>query len=346
MELSFAAIHRICDQEKDKFSPSEIKAVIFLSDGRALSDEQLVEKLESFGIKMNKDTFLQTVKRFLSAEEMFYLYFNQENVRVKLTCENDEDWLWICLEVLWERWAPAQPSFEMIDELMQDGYDELGNEDQEKACDMWLKVWKWILKIMDERNLKNLDDFDDKFRGTQSVWNWVQDLEMELGNAGCENLYYLKARIEFTGEYIKRFSHEDKNVLRNMKRAFAESHFRLGESKTAGSLFEEWLEQDPRWGWGWIGYSDYHWLDSEEGQDFEKGEEILKRGLAVPEVEDREDIIDRLVMLYDQSERPDEAEKWMALLPPSPPLGIISKVKHLIPSKKRRKKKKKSGKNK
>jgi len=341
MDLSFAAIHRICEREKNKFSPREREALVSIPDGRALSDEKLVEKLESFGIKMNKESFLQMVNRFLSAEEMFYRYFNQENVRVKLTDDMAEDWLWICLVVLWERWAPDQPSFEMIDELMQDGYDELENEDVEKACDMWLKVWKWILKIMDERNLKTLDDFDDKFRGTQCVWNWVQDVEMELGNAGCENLYYLKTRIEFTGEYMKRFSCEDKNVLRNMKKAFAESHFILGDTKTARSLFEEWLGQDPQWGWGWIGYSDFHWLDCEENQDFEKGEEILKRGLAVPQVEDREDIIDRLVMLYEESERPGEAEKWMALLPPRPPLGIISKVKNLIPSKKKRKKKKK-----
>jgi len=351
MGFSFVAMHRMCEREKNKFSPEEIVGMVFVSDGRALSDEELIEKLKSFGIDINKATFLQMVKRFSSAEEMFYWYINQEHPQVKLTHGIHDDWIWTCLVVLWERWAPDQPSFEMLDDLIQNGYDllmqidysELGNY-QEEGCEMWLKAWAWILKIMDERNFKTIDDFDNNFAGTQDISNWVQDLEMELWNAGQDDSKYLKARIKFTGEYIKRFPFEDKHILQNMKKAFAETHFKLGKTKKTASLFEEWLEEDPQWGWGWIGYSDCYWLDFKEKQDFKKGEEILKRGLDVPGVEDQDDIIDRLINLYEESDRPDEAEKWSALLPPPAPmpfLGEISKVKHLIPSKKKRKKKKK-----
>jgi tetratricopeptide (TPR) repeat protein len=219
------------------------------------------------------------------------------------------------------------------------GYDKQENDRGEEACEMWLKAWTGILKIMDEKNVKIIDDFDKKFRGTQSVWNWVQDVEMELGNAGYNNSKFLKARIEFTGNYLKRFPDENQNVLRNMKRAFGDSHFQLGDIKTAESLYEEWLKQDPEWGWGWIGYSDCYWLYREENKDFEKAEEILKRGLDVPQVESREDMIDRLVDLYEETDRPGEARKWLTHL--SPPATKSSTVKYLIPSKKRRKKKKK-----
>jgi hypothetical protein len=80
-------------------------------------------------------------------------------------------------------------------------------------------------------------------------------------------------------------------------------------------------------------------MDWKEKQDFEKAEEILKRGLAVPQVEDRDHIIERLVNLYQESDSPEEAKKWLDYQ--SPPAAKISKVKYVIPSKKRRKKKKK-----
>ncbi len=41
-----------------------------------------------------------------------------------------------------------------------------------------------ILKIMARHNIPTLDAFDEWFGGTQSVFNWVQDFEMELDNAG------------------------------------------------------------------------------------------------------------------------------------------------------------------
>ena len=338
MDISFYAMHRIYEKEKGKLKLKGMKRRVVISDGRALSDEKLVEKLENFSIRMNKDAFQQRVNHFLSAEEMFYWYFDQQHVELK--SDEDEDWLWICLLVLWERWAPEQPSFETIDELMQKGYDKQEDDHVEEACEMWLKAWKWILKIVEKKNLKTIGDFDKKFRGTQSVWNWVQDLEMELWNAGLKNPEFFKARIEFISDYLERFPYEDKEVRQNMKRAFADSHFKLGDIKKAESLYEEWLKQDPKWGWGWIGYSDCYWMNWKENQDFEKAEQILKRGLAVPQVEDRDHIIDRLVNLYQDSARPEEAQKWLDYQ--SPPAAIISKVKHVIPSKKRKKKKKKN----
>ncbi len=37
---------------------------------------------------------------------------------------------------------------------------------------------------MARHNIPTLDAFDEWFGGTQSVFNWVQDFEMELDNAG------------------------------------------------------------------------------------------------------------------------------------------------------------------
>ncbi|MCB2321518.1 hypothetical protein LGL55_11810 [Clostridium tagluense] len=45
--------------------------------------------------------------------------------------------------------------------------------------------------------------FDDKFKGTQSVFNWASDFDMELHNAGRDDKSYLERRIKFCSEYVK-----------------------------------------------------------------------------------------------------------------------------------------------
>jgi len=62
------------------------------------------------------------------------------------------------------------------------------------------------------------------------------------------------------------------------------------------SVFHEWLKLEPDWGWGWIGWSDCYWLWEYLGleKDLDKAEEILRKGLSVSNVSDRDHIEDRL----------------------------------------------------
>ena len=70
----------------------------------------------------------------------------------------------------------------------------------------------------------------------------------------------------------------------------------------------EWLAEDPKWGWGWIGWSDNYFLFASGGQDEVRAERLLKQGLDTPDVEDRAYLLDRLQELYEESGRDDEAE--------------------------------------
>jgi hypothetical protein len=57
-------------------------------------------------------------------------------------------------------------------------------------------------------------------------------------------------------------------------------------------------------GWGWIGWADtWFLLVPGERHDLARAEAILKDGLAVPDVRDREDVLDRLATLYEDSGR-------------------------------------------
>jgi tetratricopeptide (TPR) repeat protein len=198
---------------------------------------------------------------------------------------------WLALTVLWERWLPEKPSLEGIDDWMQKGYEHAGKGDSAGACRAWLIAWKSILEILDKRSIKTLDEFDDLFQGTQSAFNWVQDFEMELGNAGIDEKDFLLDRISLCTEYENRFGSKDGLTAENMRRALAESYFKLGEREKADALFGKWLDADPQWGWGWIGWADCYAFF---GGDVPRGIEILNQGLSVLGVRDREDILERL----------------------------------------------------
>jgi hypothetical protein len=77
-------------------------------------------------------------------------------------------------------------------------------------------------------------------------------------------------------------------------------------------LFEEWLDADPRWGWGWIGWADLHFFTNDRPKDYSRAEELLRRGFSTAGVRDQEDIADRLVLLYRETGRDEEAEALAA----------------------------------
>jgi tetratricopeptide (TPR) repeat protein len=197
----------------------------------------------------------------------------------------------------------------MVDDRMQEGYEKQEKNDSAGACKVWLEVWKNISNIMNSKRMRSLNEFDGLFRGTQSLFNWVQDLEMELGNAGVEEKKFFEERILFCEEFINPFPREDSLVIENMKRAIAESYFEIGQPEKAETLFKKWLHKDPKWGWGWIGWSDSYWLYCGESKNYERAEELLREGLSVKNVRDRNDLLERLESLYSETGKEEEAKK-------------------------------------
>src|SRR5207247_1549433 len=67
------------------------------------------------------------------------------------------------------------------------------------------------------------------------------------------------------------------------------------------------LDLDPRWGWGWIGWSDCYGFTRTELKDYNRSEQILREGLSIAEVRDRLDIVERLADVCEEQGRNDEA---------------------------------------
>ncbi|MBZ9634579.1 tetratricopeptide repeat protein [Clostridium sp. FP1] len=200
------------------------------------------------------------------------------------------------------------PNFETVDEKIHLGYMLLEERKCAEACNLWWDAWSDIIYIMEHHEISGINAFDDKFGGTQSVFNWSSDFEMELYNAGRDDESYLERRIGFCSEYVKRS--EDKQHINNenMKRAIAESYIKLGRKKEGDALFENYLMEDPNWGWGRIGWSDCYWIfHGNKQNDYPKAEAILKKALTISGLRDREDVMERLMNFYKDTDREVEA---------------------------------------
>jgi tetratricopeptide (TPR) repeat protein len=115
--------------------------------------------------------------------------------------------------------------------------------------------------------------------------------------------------------------------IENRRRALAESHFELGEKEKADGLYRRWLEADPRWGWGWIGWSDCYRFERAGPPDIGRAEHLLREALGVPDVRDRREILGRLKDLYEEQGRREEAGELRRQLTRGAPKAVVRQTK-------------------
>jgi tetratricopeptide (TPR) repeat protein len=305
--LSWVAMERIYQREvlPDAKLRKQAGERPLRAHAKRLTDGELLAKLHSFGIEIDRTWLERECTRALSAQEIAGPLMDQSTSRGQ-----ESDWIWICVATLWRRWFPEQPCFEELDDKMQAGYELLKTSGAVAACRTWLEAWNDVLRLLDKAGIQSIEEFDERFRGTQSLFNWIQDLESELWNAGLDDRQFLSARIAMCEEAMRRFPSDDGLMVENRRRAVAESYFELDEMDKAEALYREWLDADPCWGWGWIGWSDCYRFTRTERVDMNRCEQILREGFAIADVRDRADIADRLADVCEEQGRDEEAKEF------------------------------------
>jgi len=312
MHVSYIMIDRFLQREASRNEEYRRKAglngKVYLADGRLLSDDELQERLADLGLEMDRERLDALTTEFPSAEEMSRAA--EERFKLVLS-ERDQDWLWIGLTCLWQRWFPDRPCLETIDDTMQAGYDALESEQYFDAARAWNDTWGQVRALMRAFDVSTVAEFDERFPLTESLFNWVQDYVLEERSACRDDREWMRKRITLCEEVLGLVDEESEGDLfvENFRRDMAEAYFRCDEPETGERLFARWLADDPRWGWGWIGWSDCYYMIEDAEPDFLRGEELLLEGLAVPEVRDRDDLLMRLSQLYDDAGRPEDAER-------------------------------------
>ncbi|MHB8313345.1 MAG: YecA family protein [Candidatus Dormibacteria bacterium] len=280
------------------------------SSAADLSDDELVAKLAEFGLCFDRHGLERLCRDALSAEEVAgplidSCCFGTEKERMQ------GDWIWICLVTLWQRWWPDKPCLELLDDKIQAGYHQLA-QDQAVCAETWLSAWSDALRLCDATGIRSIEEFDDRFPMTQSLYNWSQDLEDTLWNAGLDSDAMLLARIAVCEEALQRFPHEDQLMTENRRAALAESYFKVGDTGKAEELFASWLAADPSWGFGWIAWAACHRApaDRDEPRDYDRAEQLLLKGYSTPGVRDREGLAEWLAIVCEETGRQLEARQF------------------------------------
>ncbi len=178
--------------------------------------------------------------------------------------------------------------------LMQKGYSLLEENKTVEACNIWLEVWDKIKKRFTPK-MKSIKDAESLFSGDQFLFNWCQDLEMELGNAGLRDKSFYRKRIDYCREFCSYFPESEISILYNMKRGKAESYFGIGEPKKGDMAFERLIEKYPEDIWGYIGWGDMYYmpLDKNNTPNYEKAEQIYNMALD-KDIDEKESLMERL----------------------------------------------------
>ncbi len=307
MKISWVTLERWAREKAGP--PGAGRTRPYRDDAERLSDGQLLEKLRGLGIELDR-TGLEALCQGANSAQEVASQLTDRHLTETQTRTPESDWVWLAMLALWQRWWPAKPCLETLDDKIQDGYETLA-QDGGAATDRWLDAWSDVLALCEAAGITTIAAFDARFPLTQSLYNWSQDLEMELGNAGHDDPAKLRARITVGEQVLRRFTDCDQLMIENWRRAIAEAWFGLGDTGKADELYRGWLDADPAWGFGWIGWASCYMPPGKSTpKNYQRAEDLLHQGYAVGGVRDRDAIADWLRLVCEETGRLSQARDF------------------------------------
>lgn len=203
---------------------------------RKISTSEIIEKLQSMNIDFEIERFKKQAQNHISAIQLAEDHYYTQDFHAPGL---DEDFIWLAMIELWNRIIPEKYNVEMIDDLMQEGYEDIDKQNYGEGLEKWEKTWNMIISIVPS-HIKSVTEVDKFIPDMmQSIFNWCQDFEIELGNAGLKDKAFYVKRIKYCQDFRRLFPKSDKSILENMLRAEAESYTELGDLEAAKKLLQE-----------------------------------------------------------------------------------------------------------
>jgi hypothetical protein len=193
--------------------------------------------------------------------------------------------------------------FRDLMDRIHDSIKEETNYENDKnyvaASNAGLKTWSYLKELMKTLDAKSFCDLERE-TGYDLLY-WACTLTNNLHNASRKDASFLQKKFLFCKEYVEmheNFLDKDMRNIGNIRRSLADYYVDICDFDTCDSLYEKWLQKEPDWGWGWIGWSDCYWLFHRKNKlNFEKALSILEQGLAIKGVSDKNHMVDRLSSL-------------------------------------------------
>ena len=208
-----------------------------------------------------------------------------------------------------------------ISELIVNGFEKLAiypgestnKYDACKGCDDLLLAWNGLKLFMAELNISDVWELEKKqireFQKYNIYPSFIfQLLEDELHNAGIEDKIYFKKRIEYCTDFLK-YVGDDRLTIENTRRAIADSYFALGDEAECDRLYSEWLETDPKWGQGYVGWARNYEHGWHGRKNMEKAACLYEKALGIDGLRDWEDVIGQALSFYEEIENNDKIDE-------------------------------------
>ena len=153
------------------------------------------------------------------------------------------------------------------DELVQKGYDSFEEQKAEEGLRFWQEAWDIFEAVMKQvSETETLYDLMESQDYVYPIDDWLEDYEIELGNAGK-----YKERIAFCQKVLEIFDWQDEDDS-GFRCGIGESLFQEGKTAEAYEYYENWLSDDPQ---NVNGINSFSWILFENG-DAEKAYEVVR----------------------------------------------------------------------
>lgn len=167
------------------------------------------------------------------------------------------------------------------------------------AATTGLEAWRYLRELMALLQAKGVDEL---FGVTiYDLPYWASCLSDDLRAAAREDERFVQKHLDYCESYVlmhEGLSDQELHDLGNIRNDLAGLYCTRGETEKVHALYEKWLRAEPDWGFGWIGWADQFsfglWEAALKIRDLSKAEKILRRGLAVEDVSDRDVLAQRL----------------------------------------------------
>jgi hypothetical protein len=118
-------------------------------------------RLHDIGAELDRQSLGRLIEEFPSEEGI-----SQQLIPYQ---EPKPYWAWLAPAVLWERWFPDRPSFEMLHERVGEGQRLWMAGENKAAARAWLEAWRWVVRILDAYAISSLEEFDARYRWLDPV---------------------------------------------------------------------------------------------------------------------------------------------------------------------------------
>lgn len=259
------------------FKNIEWPRVTQLEDLEPLSDEEILAKLDSFGIAIQRAEFEQQCRSAFIVDDIL------EHIKTKFAIEEDFwdeyiDWVLVALMVLWERWCPDISSFHRLDHKLGSAWDASAARDDEKACMLFRDAWSETLSMLERTESRTLDELAKKFNGLYGLHGLLDGFTLSLRNMSSKNPSEHEENISLCERAIELLDKSEDNLplIADLQETVAASHLQLGNEEKADSIYKQLVNERKDELWPWLGWSrSYQWAGN-----LQRSEEILKEASA------------------------------------------------------------------